>query len=246
MGIGRAVLGVCLGLGLAAGAAAQQQGQGGGSDPTGLMPMQGVGPLRSEGTSEDGGGPVRSPILTIERERVIDESAYGRRVLSEIEAEGNAIAAESERISEELREEELALTEARDRMEPAAFREAAQDFNEKVGRLRAQQDQKAQEFTARTEQARRAILAAAEPMMTDIMREAGAAVLLDRRQTIFSLDVTDVTDLVIERLDQRIGDGSDLDTAPLEADPDASAEPEDEGLDGAPDVSIFPETAPED
>ncbi|ETX16629.1 outer membrane chaperone Skp (OmpH) [Roseivivax halodurans JCM 10272] len=201
----------------------------------GLAPAQQQGPTRGAMPPLTGGEPVGravpGAILTVEIERLLQESAYGQRVLLEIEKEGRAIAAESERIAEELRREEEELTERRDGMEPEAFREAADAFNAKVQELRARQDQKAQEFGLRTEQARRQIIAAARPILQSIMEDAGGAVLVERRQTLLSADGADITDAAIAELDAEIGDGSDLTLPdPGPADEDAMPSAEDPGV----------------
>ncbi|SFE08010.1 OmpH family outer membrane protein [Roseivivax sediminis] len=176
-------------------------------DPSGLQPMQPTG----------GGALAAGPVLVIESDRLLQESAYGQRVLDEIEAERDEIAEENERIAQELIEEEQDLTERREDMNPQDFRAAAEAFNEKVERLRQQRETKAQEFSQRTDQVRRRILAAAQPVLAQIMQEAGAAALLERRQVYVSSDGADVTGLAIQRLDARIGDGSDLEEPPVPA-----------------------------
>ncbi|WP_043765815.1 OmpH family outer membrane protein [Roseivivax isoporae] len=153
---------------------------------------------------------VRSAILTVETERLFAESAFGMRVEREIEEAGQALASENREIEAELTAEEQRLTEQRASMDPAAFRAAADAFDVRVQELRQQQDAKARALSQRTEQARRRFLSAVQPVLADIMREAGAAVILERRAVLVSLDATDITGLAIERIDAAIGDGSDL------------------------------------
>ncbi|SLN31385.1 Outer membrane protein (OmpH-like) [Roseivivax jejudonensis] len=207
-----------------------------GAQDTGALP-----PMRPQTEDAEPPAPQPGALLTIETERLLQESAYGQRVLREIEDEGRAIAAESERIAEELRAEEQELTDRRDSMEPQEFRAAAEAFNDKVERLRQQQDAKAQEFSQRTEQVRRRIVAAARPVLLQIMQEAGAAALIERRQVYVSSESADITALAIERLDARIGDGSDLEepVAPVPSDGDF-------GADSAPTVPILPGAGPRD
>ena len=51
---------------------------------------------------------------------------------------------------------------------------------------------------------------AAQPVLIDLMREAGAGVILERRSVLFSANAIDITDIAIQRLDDAIGDGADL------------------------------------
>ncbi|MHA6345199.1 OmpH family outer membrane protein [Roseivivax sp. CAU 1761] len=167
---------------------------------------------------------VRSAILTVETERLFEQSAFGRRVLAEIEAEGQALAAENRRIEAELTAEEKRLTELRPEIDPAEFRRRADAFDARVQELREQQDAKARAVTGASETARRQFLTAAQPVLAEILREAGAAVIIERRSVLVSLDATDITALAIERIDAFLGDGRGLDApAPDAAAPEAEA-----------------------
>lgn len=156
--------------------------------------------------------PVQSPVLTLEIDRLFAESAFGRRVAAEIEAEGAAIAAENRRIEAELTEEERALTDRRAELSPEAFRPLAEAFDEKVQRLRNEQDAKARALGTRTDDARRRFLAAAQPVLEEIMRESGAAVVLERRTVFLAAGLIDITDLALRRIDAAIGDGTQAQT----------------------------------
>lgn len=155
---------------------------------------------------------VRSPILTVEADRLFTDSAFGKRVAAEIEAEGAALREENAQIEADLIEEEQALTELRATMEPEAFRELADAFDEKVQRIRREQDAKATAIAERGEQDRRIFLNAAQPALEALMREANAAVILERRQVFLGADVIDITDEAIARIDAAIGAGPGRET----------------------------------
>ena len=158
--------------------------------------------------------PVQSPVLVIEFDRFFEQSAFGRRVAIERDAEGAAIAAENRRIESELTTEERELTERRASLEPEEFRALADAFDEKVQRLREEQDTKARAFGARSDEARRQFIAAAQPVLEGLMRDAGAAVILERRTVFVAAEAVDVTDLAIKRIDLAIGDGREAPVAP--------------------------------
>ncbi|MFW2544471.1 OmpH family outer membrane protein [Primorskyibacter sp. 2E107] len=153
-------------------------------------------------------GVVQSPILVIELERVFTESAFGKRAVEEIENEGVALAAENRRIETELTEEEQRLTEQRRTLAPEDFRALADAFDKKVQRLRSEQDAKARAISARPEEVRRQMIQIVQPILRQIMQDSRAAVILERRAVIVAVSDVDVTDLVIERMDAQIGDGS--------------------------------------
>ena len=155
-------------------------------------------------------GTVQSPILTVESDRLFSSSLFGKRIAEEIEAESAVLAAENRRIEAELTEEERDLTDRRAEMEPDAFRALADAFDEKVQDIRATQDAKVRALNQRREADRVAFLQAAAPVLENLMREAGAAVILERSSVFLSRNATDITDLAIERINQTIGDGAAL------------------------------------
>lgn len=174
----------------------------------------------------DAGAMVQSDILVLDFDRLFGDSAYGRRIAREIEAAGVAIAQENRRIEAELIEEERRLTRQRDGMAPADFRNLAQAFDEKVQRLRSEQDAKARALGARGDAARREFLEAAQPVLGTLMRESGATVVVERRMVFMSADAIEVTDEAIARIDAAIGEGEGLPESPpdvQEGDPPVGA-----------------------
>lgn len=156
-------------------------------------------------------GLPQSPILTISSERLFAESVFGKRVAQEIEAEGQLLAAENRRIEAELTAEEKALTERRPGMSPEEFRALADAFDEKVQTIRKTQDAKARRLNQQRDEARAAFFDAARPVLAEVMREAGAGVILERASVFLSANATDVTDLAIGRMDAALGDGEPKD-----------------------------------
>ena len=152
-------------------------------------------------------GTVQSPILTIEADRLFTDSLFGQRVAREREADSAVLSAENRKIEASLTEEERSLTERRAQMEPDAFRVLADAFDEKVQEIRRTQDAKARALNQRGEADRVSFLQAAAPVLEKLMRDTGAAVILERGSVFLSLNATDITDLAIERIDAAIGDG---------------------------------------
>lgn len=155
-------------------------------------------------------GVPQSTILVLEPDRLFAESAFGRRLTAEIEAEGAQIAAENRRIEAELTAEERDLTDRRATLPIDEFRALAEAFDEKVQRLRREQDSKARTLGTRTEEAQGRFLVAVQPVLATLMQEAGAVAILERRAVFLSADLIDITDLAISQVDARIGDGSTL------------------------------------
>lgn len=152
---------------------------------------------------------LRSPILTIDSERFYRDSAFGQRVLQEIEAQTSALSEDNRALQAELEAEEKALTEQRPDMEPEAFRELADAFDARVEAIRRDRDARSRAIASLLEQNRDRFLASAAPALETIMRDAGAAVILEQRSVFVSANAIDITDLAIERMNTLLGDGAD-------------------------------------
>lgn len=159
-------------------------------------------------------GLVKSPILTIESDRLFAESDFGRRVARELETASGILATENRRIEAELTTEEQELTDRRPQMEPEAFRALADAFDEKVQQIRRTQDAKARKLNSQGESDRVTFLQGVRPVLESLMREAGAAVILERSSVFLSANATDVTDLAISRVNEVLGDGTRPDIEP--------------------------------
>ena len=157
-------------------------------------------------------GVVRSPVLVLDYDRLFAQSAFGQRVTADIEAQGEDLAAENRRIEAELTDEEQRLTEQRATLPATEFRQLANAFDEKVQRLRSEQDAKTRALGQLSDTARRRFIAAAQPVLQQLMRDAGAAVIMERRAVLVAADVVDITATAIQRIDDAIGAGEALPT----------------------------------
>lgn len=150
--------------------------------------------------------PPQSPILTIDSERVFGSSDIGQKIAQGLEAELDELATENRAIEAELTTEERALTDKRAGMDAAEFRKLADAFDEKVQRIRAEQDAKERALQSRRESERQGFIDVIAPILSNIGRERGAIVILERRTVILSADSADVTDEVIERVNDALAD----------------------------------------
>ncbi|MEW2916851.1 OmpH family outer membrane protein [Ruegeria sp. ANG10] len=153
-------------------------------------------------------GVPQSSVVTLSSERLFAESAFGQRVLREIEAEGVLLGEENERIVAELSQEEKVLTEQRATMTAEEFRPLADAFDEKVQSHREGQRAKLDVLARRSEEARQTFLELARPVLIDLLRESGASIIIERSSVFLSSDRTDITDAAIARINAAIGDGS--------------------------------------
>ncbi|WP_282060571.1 OmpH family outer membrane protein [Roseobacter litoralis] len=144
--------------------------------------------------------PIESPILTIDSDTLFEDSRFGRQTIEEFEKRGAALASENRSIEEALEAEEKDLTALRASMTPIEFRTLADAFDQKVQETRRTQEAKNRELNSELESRRVMFLNAAAPVLEQLMREAGAAVVLERRSIFISSNAVDITQIAINRL----------------------------------------------
>ncbi|MBC7133228.1 MAG: OmpH family outer membrane protein [Roseovarius sp.] len=154
-------------------------------------------------------GGIRSDVLVIDIDRLLGETAYGRRLQAEIESARDALIARNNRIADELEAEERALTARRATTPPEEFRALADAFDAKVTELRRESEMLSRDLERRRDVAPVQFLREVQPVLGDILREADAVVLLDVRSVILRADAADITDLAIARIDALVGTGPD-------------------------------------
>ncbi|MBU2958562.1 OmpH family outer membrane protein [Paracoccus sp. 1_MG-2023] len=148
-----------------------------------------------------------APILTLDQDALYLGSAWGLRAQRVLEAEGDKVAAENERLTEMLSAEEADLTERRAELPPAEFRRLAENFDLRATEIRRERAQIVQDLNDWAEEDRVAFFRAALPAMGQAMQDRGAVAVLDRRTVFVSLDAIDVTEDLIAVMDDQIGDG---------------------------------------
>jgi Skp family chaperone for outer membrane proteins len=146
-------------------------------------------------------------ILVVNQERLIGQSLYGQRIQDELEAASAALSAENRRIEQRLTAEELDLTELRDTLPPEEFRALADEFDARVEDIRAAQEAKARELNEQADAAQTQFFERAAPLLLGIVRDRGAAVLMDSRAVLLSAERVDITEAAIAELDAELGDG---------------------------------------
>ena len=156
----------------------------------------------------------RSSVVVLDRDALFARSRFGRRARDDVETASNALAAENRRIEETLEGEERALTERRASMDPEDFRRLADEFDERVERIRGEQDAKTRALQQQSDRAQVVFQENVGAVLFDLAREVGASIILDRRFVIAASDQVDITDVAVERIDATLGDGSDLDPVP--------------------------------
>lgn len=144
---------------------------------------------------------IRSSVLVIDPERLFTETEFGATLTEALEEASRELALENREIEATLIDEERALTSARASMTLDAFREAAEEFDARVTRLRSAQDSKSEALIAQRDQERQKFLDLVLPVLGGLLADYGAFVFLDPRQVFLSDDRINVTDEAISRID---------------------------------------------
>ncbi|MBV0911986.1 OmpH family outer membrane protein [Anianabacter salinae] len=147
---------------------------------------------------------IDSPVLVIDQERLFRQSALGTRITEELEDAAAALAAENREIEAQLSAEELRLTEQRATLPPEEFRALADAFDQKVQRLRSEQDQKERELQRRRDADQQVFINQIGPILGQVAQERSALIVLDRRAAFLVSDAIDITDELIARVDASI------------------------------------------
>jgi Skp family chaperone for outer membrane proteins len=180
-----------------------------------------VTPLAAQ-TSPAGEDAALPGILVLNQERLFALSLYGQRIQRELEETSALLAAENRRIEAALTAEELDLTQLRETTEAAAFRQLADAFDTRVEAIRAAQEAKARDLSEQADAAQAQFFERVAPILLDIVRDRGAAVLMDSRAVLLSADRVDVTEAAIAAIDAALGEGGDEPIISIDIDAEAA------------------------
>ena len=179
------------------------------------------------GLAQDG---AASAVLTIDQEQLFVGSDFGKAVLAREATTAKELEAENARIEADLIAEEQDLTDRRETLSAEEFSVLATAFDEKVVRIRAEQDAKARDLTRSREGDRQAFFRAVIPVLGDLLVERKAVAILDKSSVILSLTAIDVTDEAIAKVNATLKPGDAGGDAGLSA-PTSEPAPDPEAVD---------------
>ncbi|MFV0409066.1 MAG: OmpH family outer membrane protein [Paracoccus sp. (in: a-proteobacteria)] len=171
---------------------------------------QGVTPAVDLGAADD----ISYGVLVLNVEAAYAASAWGKRAQSEIDAEVRRLDAENKRLEEQLKAEEQALSAERASLGPKEFRARAEAFDSRAQTVRRERAQVVVDLETRAQADLDAFLEATRPLVSALMQERHAGVVLDRRQALVVVTAVDITDELVKRMDQMVGAGMGLPPLP--------------------------------
>ena len=150
----------------------------------------------------------QAAVIIIDKQRVLSETLYGRRLASDMRQLEQLQLADNQRLLVELELEEAQLTQRRDTMLADDFRVLAAQFDDKVQLISNQQQAKNQRRMGQRRKDQMALLTATGPIFETLMRDTGAGVIIEQRYAFIWNDAINLTDVAIARIDVFLGDGS--------------------------------------
>lgn len=126
-------------------------------------------------------GVIQSDVLVIDPERMLLESDYGKRLQAEIQAERDGLIAYNEKVAQELEAEEQRLTALRSTTPANEFRALADAFDQRVEELRLESERLSRELERRREMIPIQFMRVVQPVLSELLTEANAMVMIDVR-----------------------------------------------------------------
>ena len=149
-------------------------------------------------------GVVQNDIIVMDTELACSRSRnFGQQMIADYNEDREALIARNREIEAELKAEEQALTAKRGEVSAEEFREACGRLRPKgPGIPRKNGAQGAGDSGAQTrERAPVEFMRRIEPILVELMNDAGADIIITKRQVLLASDVIDVTEIAIARVD---------------------------------------------
>lgn len=153
---------------------------------------------------------AQTNVLIMNEERIVAESQVGQHIATRMQAIRAEMDAELQALLTPIQEESDRLNAETASLTPEAI-QARPDLMQRIQTLNAQAQQAealrqrlAQELQATQRQAMRPVLEALQAVLQEVVGERGAQILIDRSAVVYADPSIDVSDSVIERLNQRL------------------------------------------
>lgn len=140
-------------------------------------------------------------ILVIDLDRAYNSSKYGQSIRKNFEIENRSFNKENDTILKALKEEEIKLTEDREKLSPEDFAKAAEVFDKKAVAIRNRRLEQIAVVNERFKGLKPIFFKKIQPIIKDIMREYNASIILEKNSVVWSLASIDVTNKIVERVD---------------------------------------------
>ena len=143
-------------------------------------------------------------VATIDVQRLQRESAASKSIQAQIEKLRASYQQEITKQENELRSAEQELNRQRTLVSPEAFNERRRQFEQKVGNLQRDVQNRKRELDKSALTAQRTIENALNQIVQDVVTERRLTLVLVKNQTIYAAPEFDLTDEVMKRLNAKL------------------------------------------
>ena len=143
-----------------------------------------------------------SGILVVDLERAYQISKFGKSMRDTFNIENRSFNRENTIILNSLKEEEIQLTEDRAILSPEDFSLAAKAFDKKVQKIRKIRLEQIRLVEENFKLLKPFFFRRIDRFFDAIMNEFNATAILQKNSVVRSVQAIDITDLLIERVDQ--------------------------------------------
>ena len=141
-------------------------------------------------------------ILVVDLDKAYKSSKFGKLIRKNFELENQSFNEENDAILDSLKREEIKLTKERQSLSPEKFSKAAEAFDKKAVAIRALRLEKIRLVDKKFQDLKPLFYNQIRPIIEKIMREYDASIILEKNSVIWSLASIDITNLIVERVDQ--------------------------------------------
>jgi Skp family chaperone for outer membrane proteins len=145
-------------------------------------------------------------IITVDMEQVINSSTAGRSAQGQLQSQATALQSRAQQLDAGFRGESEALNkaaQAKTMAQPALEAKAA-DLQKRINAAQTDMNNRQRQFVANQQYVGKQISDAVQPIITQVMTEKNASIVLDAGQTIKASPSLDVTALVLQRLNAKL------------------------------------------
>jgi Skp family chaperone for outer membrane proteins len=147
-------------------------------------------------------------IGTLDQDALFRNSLFGQRVSQEVSDERELLLTKELLLQSELEAEEQSLTVKRKLTGTEEFKKLAEEFDEKVQKIRAETTEARINLSKYSDAERNRFFQIALPTLVQLSEELGLSTLLDHRMVILSLK--DITEVAVDRVNKAIGNGKEI------------------------------------
>jgi Skp family chaperone for outer membrane proteins len=160
-------------------------------------------------------------IVIVDMDRVVNESAAGKQAGTELQAKGQQLAARRSTLAGQLQTEAQAIQQGQQAKTLAgpALEQRVKAFQDKEQAANAELERGQQDLARSRQYVIQQITGAADPIITQVMRERGASIAMQKGATLQHTASLEVTNDVVTRLNTSLPRVSTTPPAPAAAAP---------------------------